>query len=87
MQEIIEDIVTALVDKPEAVSVSVTRLQHRDIIELTTSPDDVGAVIGRKGVVVSSIRNILIAYSGKTKRRIELDYVTEREKHAKAKNW
>lgn len=79
----IEEVIRELVDSPNDVKVEVVHLDGREIVMLKTSEDDVGQVIGRKGIVVEAIRTLLVAYSGKLKKRVELDYVTEREKRSR----
>jgi predicted RNA-binding protein YlqC (UPF0109 family) len=72
--------VQSIVDHPEAVEVVVVPASYRVLVELHTSPDDIGQVIGRQGSVVDSIRCLLSAYGGKHRIRIDLDYVTEQRR-------
>lgn len=80
LEEYVSHIVCGLVDSPNSVLVKATELNARFIVELETASNDVGQVIGTKGFVVGAIRSLLSAYGGKNKCKVELDYVTERQK-------
>lgn len=80
LKSILVGIVSGIVDHPDEVHVNVVPASFRLLSELHTSPDDVGQVIGRSGYVIDSIRKILSAYGGKHGIKIDLDYVTEKEK-------
>jgi len=56
---LIEFIVKALVDEPEAVKVS--EADGGRLLELETSEDDRGRVIGRQGRVAKAMRAVLAA--------------------------
>jgi len=57
--ELIEFIVKAIVDEPEAVKVS--EVDDGRLLELETSEDDRGRVIGRQGRVAKAMRAVLAA--------------------------
>ena len=65
MENLLTDIVKALVDKPDEVSINVTETEGSKIYELTVGDGDFGKVIGKKGKNVNSIRNILSAANAK----------------------
>lgn len=65
----------AMVDKPDRVQVKMIPGDSTIIIELTVDPDDIGAVIGRKGIHVTAMRTLLFAIGGKYRRRVQLDIV------------
>jgi uncharacterized protein len=58
MKELVEDIVKALVDFPEAVQVHAVEGSQVTIFELHTDPRDLGRV-GRGGRTVNAIRTLL----------------------------
>lgn len=69
MKPLIEQIVRALVDAPDEVSVR----ENGDLLELRVAPSDLGRVIGRQGRTARSLRAILAAASSKTNRRWSLE--------------
>lgn len=70
---LIEQIVKALVDHPERVQVTQIEGTHAVVLELAVAPDDVGKVIGKKGIHADAIRRIVHAIGGKTKKRYVLE--------------
>ena len=73
MKKLIEDIARALVDIPEAVSVSVVEGEQVTVLELRVAASDLGKVIGRQGRTARAIRTILNAAGMKLHRRFELE--------------
>lgn len=73
------DIVKLIVDHPDDVEVNIRPGKYRMAVELYTNPKDVGQVVGRSGHICSSIRSLLSALAGKSKMKIDLDYVTEED--------
>tara|TARA_B100001094_G_scaffold322338_1_gene371520 strand:- start:4070 stop:4366 length:297 start_codon:yes stop_codon:yes gene_type:complete len=82
LKGLLKGVVESIVDEPSKVHINVVPAAYRLLAELHTDPDDVGQVIGRKGTVVGSIRTILAAFGGKHGIKVDLSYVTEREKDA-----
>ncbi len=77
MNELVEMIVKALVDHPEAVQVREFVSSHVHILELQVAIADLGTVSGRGGAHASAIRTILAAASGKEKKRYILDILED----------
>ena len=65
MEQLLSDMIKAIVDKPDDVSVKVTESENTKIYELTVGDGDLGKVIGKKGKKVNSIRTILSAANAK----------------------
>ncbi len=65
MENLLEDIVKAIVDKPDEVSITVTESENTQIYELRVGEGDVGKVIGKKGKNVGAIRTLLSAHTAK----------------------
>ena len=65
MQKLLEDIVKAMVDKPDEVKVNVNESENTVVYELNVGDGDLGKVIGKKGKNVGAIRTILTAVSAK----------------------
>lgn len=70
--------VQTIVDHPDDVSVEIVPASYRLLAELHTNPNDVGQVLGRRGHVIASIKSLVTALAGKSKIRMELDYVTDK---------
>ena len=65
MEKLLEDIVKAMVDKPDDVKVNVNESDNTIVYELNVGEGDLGKVIGKKGRNVNSIRTILSASNAK----------------------
>ncbi len=75
MRELVEMIVKAMVDQPEAVQISEVKGNHAHVIELIVAKEDLGKVIGKGGAHASAIRTILAAASGKENKRYILEII------------
>ena len=65
MEELLTNIVKAIVDLPDEVKVNVNESENTIVYELTVGEGDLGKVIGKKGKNVNSIRTILSASNAK----------------------
>ena len=65
MKDLLMDVVKAIVDKPDEVSIEVTESENTQIYELRVGEGDVGKVIGKHGKNVGAIRTILSAATAK----------------------
>ena len=65
MKQLLEDIVKAMVDKTDEVSVKMIEGDSTEIYELSVGEGDLGKVIGKKGKNVGAIRTILSAATAK----------------------
>ncbi len=75
IRELVESIVRALVDHPERVHCREIQGTHSCVLELEVAPEDVGKVIGRKGIHADAIRRIVHAIGGKHKIRYVLEII------------
>ncbi len=76
MKEIIEFIVTQLVDKPEKVMVEENSPNENTIeIVVEVDKDDIGKVIGKKGKNINAMRTLVIAIGAKGRHRVTLQVV------------
>ncbi|MBQ7040979.1 KH domain-containing protein [Candidatus Saccharibacteria bacterium] len=81
-QQFVEYIVKTLVNNPDKVSVERTIDEKGVLLALTVDPEDVGRVIGRKGITAQSIRYLLRALGTKNDARYNLKIVnTDEEGH------
>ena len=65
MQKLLEDILKAIVDKPDEVKVNVNESENTVVYEVNVGEGDLGKVIGKKGKNVNSIRTLLSASNAK----------------------
>ena len=65
MDKLLSDMVKAIVDKPDEVSVNVNESDSTKIYELTVGDGDLGKVIGKKGWNVNALRILLSAATAK----------------------
>jgi predicted RNA-binding protein YlqC (UPF0109 family) len=77
VRELIEEIVKALVDKPEEVHCAQVQGTHSCVLELTVAPEDVGKVIGKRGVHADAMRRLVHAIGGKQKCRYVLEIIEQ----------
>ncbi len=75
MKDLITEIVKALVDQPEEVSVNEIGGSHTTVLEVSVAKTDMGKVIGKKGRTAQAIRTILRAAAGKTRKSYILEIV------------
>ena len=78
-QQFVEYIVKTLVNNPDKVSVERTIDEKGVLLELSVDPEDVGRVIGRRGVTAQSIRTLLRALGTKNDARYNLKIVNTDE--------
>ena len=75
MKDLITEIVKAIVDRPEEVSVTEIQAEHTSVLELRVAKSDLGKVIGKQGKNAQAIRTIISAVSGKARKRYILEIV------------
>jgi uncharacterized protein len=76
MRELLEYLVRALVDEPDAVSVG--QFEESDgtvVLELSVAEDDYGRIIGRGGRTANALRAVVKAAAVKENRRVLVDIV------------
>ena len=73
MKAMVEIIARALVDQPEAVSVSHISSAHSLIVELKVAKEDLGKIIGKHGRTADAMRTIVNAVSAKTRKHTVLE--------------
>ncbi len=78
VKNLIVVIVKALVDRPDEVEVNAVMGQHSTIFELIVDRDDIGKVIGKRGVHAQALRTLVAAIGGKYKIRCVLEIIEDR---------
>ena len=79
-QQFVEYIVKTLVNNPDKVNVERTIDEKGVLLALTVDPEDVGRVIGRKGMTAQSLRTLLRALGTKNDARYNLKIVNSDER-------
>jgi len=77
VRELVEEMVKAIVDCPEEVRCTEVEGTHSCVLELHVAREDVGKVIGKKGVHADAIRRIVHAIGGKKKKRYVLEIIED----------
>lgn len=73
MTELLELLVKALVEDPEAVVVEELEEEGDLVYEISVADDDLGRVIGKNGRIVNAIRTIAKAAAVRLDRRVIVD--------------
>ena len=84
-QQFVEYIVKTLVNNPEKVAVERKIDEKGVLLSLTVDPEDVGRVIGKRGVTAQAIRVLLRALGTKQDARYNLKIVNTDEEENGAK--
>ncbi len=77
MKELVEYIVSALVDVPEEVMVIETLGESIIVLEIFVAQDDIGKVIGREGRIANAIRTIVKASAAKSNKKITIEILSK----------
>ena len=75
MEELVEIIAKALVEKPEEVSVNELIDGDAVILELKVAQEDMGKVIGKQGRIAKAIRTVVKAASLKSDKKVVVKIV------------
>lgn len=70
MKNLIEILVRALVDKPDAVTVDEIDEGDSVTFTVTVDPDDLGKVIGKQGRVANALRTVAKAAAIKDRKNV-----------------
>ena len=73
LRAVVEVVVRALVDQPDAVQVTETVRRGLSVIELRTAPGDMGKIIGRQGRTAAALRTLLAVTAERHGKRAQLD--------------
>ena len=73
MKQTLIDLVKAIVDYPDEVSVNAKESGDTVILELTVAKRDMGRVIGKEGKIAKSIRTVMRAAAARENKRMIVD--------------
>lgn len=75
MKQILELIITNLVNNKEEVSIEETVTGNNIDFKVKVSKDDMGKVIGKQGRVAKSIRTVMKSVSAKEGKKVNIEFV------------
>lgn len=75
MKEFVEYIVKNLVDKPENVAVKCYEAEKEVVVEVRVDSEDVGKVVGRKGLTIKALRTIIVTACARLGHRVIVELV------------
>lgn len=73
MKALIETIVSALVEHPEEVEVTLREEAESQVYVLSVHKDDMGKIIGKQGRVAKAIRTVVYAAGSSQQKKIYLE--------------
>jgi predicted RNA-binding protein YlqC (UPF0109 family) len=73
VRAVVEVVVRALVDQPDAVKVHESSRRGMMVLELTTAPGDMGKIIGRQGRTAAALRTLVSVTAERHGVRAQLD--------------
>ena len=75
MEELVRYIAKSLVEKPEAVEVTVLEKEGECVIQLRVDPSDMGKVIGKQGRIAKAIRTVVKAAASKENKKYLVEII------------
>ena len=75
MRELLDELVRAIVDRPERVKVEEFDENGATVLELSVDDDDYGQVIGRGGRTAQALRTVVKAVGKARGQRVLVDIV------------
>ena len=75
MKEILETIITNLVDNKDAVEITEKQTDREVIYEVKVADSDMGKVIGKQGKLARSIRTLMKSIAGREHKKINIEFL------------
>jgi hypothetical protein len=75
LKELVEVIVKALVDNPDAVRINEIVGEQSVILEISVAQEDMGKVIGKQGRIAKAIRTVVKAAATKENKRVVVEII------------
>lgn len=75
VKALVEYIVTALADHPEAIQISEIEGETSIMLEVRVAPDDMGRMIGREGRTINAMRSLARVLGAKIGKKVTLEIV------------
>lgn len=75
MKEVLELLITNLVEDKAAVKVNQKDGEKSTIFEVRVAESDMGKVIGKQGKIAKSIRTVMKALAAKENKKITIEFI------------
>ena len=75
MKEILETIISNLVDDKDAIEIKEIAGEKTTVFVVKVAENDMGKVIGRQGVIAKSIRNVMQAVASREKKKVSVEFI------------
>ena len=75
MKEILQTIITNLVDNKEAVEIKELEGEKSVVLEVKVAQEDMGKIIGKQGRLAKSIRTIMKAFASKEHKKVSVEFI------------
>lgn len=75
MKEILQSIISNLVDNKEAVEIKRVDGEKTTVFEVKVAEGDMGKVIGKQGRLAKSIRTVMKAASSKEHKKVSVEFI------------
>lgn len=78
MKDVLELIITNLVDNKEEVSIEEVSNNEKSVdFKVKVASNDMGKIIGKQGRVAKSIRTVMKSVAGKEGKKVNVEFVEE----------
>jgi len=75
MKDILNVIITNLVDDKEAVEINEVNGEKSVVYEVKVAEGDMGKIIGKQGRLAKSIRTVIKAVANKENKRVTVEFI------------
>ena len=75
MKEILNTIITNLVDNKDAVEIKELEGEKSVVLEVKVAQEDMGKIIGKQGRLAKSIRTVIKAVASKEQKRVSVEFI------------
>ena len=75
MKNILETIITSLVDNKDAVEIKELDGEKSIVFEVKVADGDMGKIIGRQGRLAKSIRTLMKAVAAKEQKKVSVEFI------------
>ena len=75
MKEILETIISNLVDNKSEVQVNEKQENNEIVFEVKVAESDMGRVIGKQGRIAKSIRTVMKAVASKERKKVTVEFL------------
>ena len=75
MKEILESMITSLVDNKEAVLITEKQEEKTVTYEVVVAQEDMGKVIGKQGRIAKAIRTVMKSLGAKEHKRVAVEFI------------